>query len=45
MDSYKIIKAHNGYTAYDIAGKNIANGQSMRNAIYLALDILKNRNR
>lgn len=32
-------------TAYDIAGKNIANGQSMRNAIYLALDILKNRNR
>jgi len=32
-------------TAYDIAGKNIANGQSMRNAIYLAIDILKNRNR
>ena len=32
-------------TAYDIAGKNIANGQSMRNAIYLALDILRNRNR
>ncbi len=32
-------------TAYDIAGKNVANGQSMRNAIYLALDILKNRNR
>lgn len=30
-------------TAYDIAGKNIADAQSMRNAIYLALDILKNR--
>lgn len=32
-------------TAYDIAGKNKACGQSMRNAIYLALDILKNRDR
>lgn len=31
--------------AYDIAGQNIANAQSMRNAIYLALDILKNRTR
>ena len=30
-------------TAYDIAGKNIADPQSMRNAIYLAVDILKNR--
>jgi len=30
-------------TAYDIAGKNIADAQSMRNAIYLAIDILKNR--
>lgn len=30
-------------TAYDIAGKNTANAQSMRNAIYLAIDILKNR--
>lgn len=30
-------------TAYDIAGKNIADPQSMRNAIYLALDILRNR--
>lgn len=30
-------------TAYDIAGKNRSSGQSMRNAIYLALDILKNR--
>jgi 4-hydroxythreonine-4-phosphate dehydrogenase len=30
-------------TAYHIAGKNIADAQSMRNAIYLALDILKNR--
>ena len=30
-------------TAYDIAGKNIADPQAMRNAIYLALDILKNR--
>lgn len=30
-------------TAYDIAGKNIADPQSMRNAIYLAIDILKNR--
>lgn len=32
-------------TAYDIAGKNIANAQSMRNAIYLAIDILRNRER
>lgn len=32
-------------TAYDIAGKNKASGQSMRNAIYLALDILRNRDR
>lgn len=30
-------------TAYDIAGKNIADAQSMRNAIYLAIDILRNR--
>lgn len=32
-------------TGYDIAGKNIANEQAMRNAIYLAIDILRNRNR
>ncbi len=32
-------------TGYDIAGKNIANAQPMRNAIYLAIDILRNRNR
>ncbi len=31
-------------TAYDIAGKNFADAQSMRNAIYWAIDILKNRN-
>lgn len=30
-------------TAYDIAGKNAADCQSMRNAIYLAVDILRNR--
>ncbi len=30
-------------TAFDIAGKNIANAQSMREAIYLAIDIFKNR--
>lgn len=30
-------------TAYDLAGKNIASAQSMRNAIYLAIDILRNR--
>lgn len=30
-------------TAYDIAGKNLANEVSMRNAIYLAKDIVKNR--
>lgn len=30
-------------TAYDIAGKNVAQEQSMRNAIYLAIDILRNR--
>ena len=32
-------------TAYDIAGKNLADGQSFRNAIYLAIDILHNRQR
>ena len=30
-------------TAFDIAGKNLSSGQSMRNAIYLAIDILRNR--
>ena len=30
-------------TAYDIAGKNKASEQSLRQAIYLALDIFKNR--
>lgn len=29
--------------AYDIAGKNIANEQSFRSAIYLAIDVVKNR--
>lgn len=32
-------------TAYEIAGKNKASGDSFRSAIYLAVDILKNRNR
>lgn len=32
-------------TAFDIAGKNSASGQSMRSAIYLAIDILKNRSK
>lgn len=30
-------------TAYDIAGKNMASAQSFRNAVFLALDIIKNR--
>jgi len=30
-------------TGYDIAGKNIASPEAMRNAIYWAIDILKNR--
>jgi len=30
-------------TAYDIAGKNKADSQAMRNAIYLAVDIVRNR--
>jgi len=30
-------------TGYDIAGKNIASPDAMRNAIYWAIDILKNR--
>ena len=30
-------------TGYDIAGKNIADEQSLRSAIYLAIDILRNR--
>lgn len=31
-------------TAYDIAGKNLANPSSMRAAIYMALDLLRTRN-
>lgn len=31
-------------TAFDIAGKNIANPDSFKEALYLALDIYKNRN-
>jgi 4-hydroxythreonine-4-phosphate dehydrogenase len=30
-------------TAYDIAGKNVANEQSFREAVYLACEIVKNR--
>lgn len=30
-------------TGYDIAGKNLADGQSMRNAIYMALDVIRQR--
>ena len=30
-------------TAYDIAGKNIADENSMRAAVYLAVDIVRNR--
>ena len=30
-------------TAYEIAGKNQASAQSFRNAVYLAVDIIKNR--
>ncbi len=30
-------------TAFNIAGKNQASPQSLRSAIYLAIDILKNR--
>ena len=30
-------------TAYEIAGKNIASAQSFRNAVFLALDIIRNR--
>jgi 4-hydroxythreonine-4-phosphate dehydrogenase len=30
-------------TAFEIAGKNLANEQSFKNALYLALDIYKNR--
>ena len=29
--------------AYDIAGKGVADGQSMRNAIYMAIDIVRRR--
>jgi 4-hydroxythreonine-4-phosphate dehydrogenase len=31
-------------TAYDIAGKNCANEQSFRSAVYLAVDVFKHRN-
>ena len=31
-------------TAYDIAGKDLASAESFRSALYLAIDILKNRN-
>ena len=30
-------------TGYDIAGKNLADEQSMRNAIYMALDVIRQR--
>lgn len=30
-------------TAYDIAGQGVANEQSLRSAIYLAIDVLRNR--
>ncbi len=30
-------------TAYDIAGRGVANGDSMRQAIYLAIDVARNR--
>ena len=30
-------------TAYDIAGKNLANGDSLRNAAYLAVDVFNQR--
>lgn len=30
-------------TAYEIAGKNIASAQSFRNAVFLAMDIIRNR--
>jgi 4-hydroxythreonine-4-phosphate dehydrogenase len=30
-------------TAYEIAGKNVANEQSFKKAIYAAIDIFKNR--
>jgi 4-hydroxythreonine-4-phosphate dehydrogenase len=30
-------------TAFDIAGKNLASEQSFRSAIYMAIDIFKNR--
>ncbi|MGS4346102.1 4-hydroxythreonine-4-phosphate dehydrogenase PdxA [Myroides odoratus] len=32
-------------TAYDIAGKNLADPTSFREALYLALDVFRNRNR
>jgi 4-hydroxythreonine-4-phosphate dehydrogenase len=32
-------------TGYDIANKNVADPEAMRHAIYLAIDILNNRNR
>jgi len=31
-------------TAYDIAGKNIANESSLREATYMAIDIFRKRN-
>ena len=32
-------------TGYDIAGKNVANEESFRHAIYAAIDIYRNRER
>jgi 4-hydroxythreonine-4-phosphate dehydrogenase len=31
-------------TAYDIAGKNLANESSLREAVYMAIDIFRTRN-
>ena len=39
-----IIRTSPGHgTAFDLAGKNTANPESMRNAIYMALDVFRNR--
>jgi 4-hydroxythreonine-4-phosphate dehydrogenase len=41
-----VIRTSPGHgTAYDIVGQNIASGESLRQAIYLAIDIYKNRER
>ena len=42
-DRAEDVKLYSPWVAYDIAGKGIADEQSMRNALYMAMDIVRRR--